>query len=160
MIRQIIGRSLRLGPCTVLKNNPSITTLHPLFLRRMSEEVSKANVVKPGGDTIFGKIIRKEIPVTFIHEDEQCVAFMDASPQAPVHFLVIPKKPIEMLSKADDDDSALLGHLLIAARKIATDQGLEKGYRVVINNGVEGAQSVYHLHVHVLGGRQMSWPPG
>merc|ERR1719427_1028314 len=127
----------------------------------MADEVAKAQTAQAGGDTIFGKIIRKEIPADIIYEDDQCLAFNDISPQAPVHFLVIPKKPIAQLSKATDADEALLGHLLNAARKCAAKRGLdENGYRVVINNGRDGAQTVYHIHLHVLGGRQMSWPPG
>lgn len=90
----------------------------------------------------------------------QCVAFHDMSPQAPVHFLVIPRKPIAQLSKAADDDEALLGHLLLVGRKVAKEQGLDRGFRVVINDGVDGAQSVYHLHLHFLGKRQLKWPPG
>ncbi|XP_068233265.1 adenosine 5'-monophosphoramidase HINT1-like [Palaemon carinicauda] len=123
-------------------------------------EVEKAQTAAPGGDTIFGKIIRGEIPTKFIHEDDQCVAFNDISPQAPVHFLVIPRKPIDMIENAGDEDEQLLGHLLLVARKVAKEQGLDKGYRLVVNNGQEGAQSVYHLHIHVMGGRQMKWPPG
>ncbi|XP_064106508.1 adenosine 5'-monophosphoramidase HINT1-like [Macrobrachium nipponense] len=123
-------------------------------------EVEKAQTAAPGGDTIFGKIIRGEIPTKFIHEDDQCVAFNDISPQAPVHFLVIPRKPIDMIENAGDEDEKLLGHLLLVARKVAKEQGLTKGYRLVVNNGQEGAQSVYHLHIHVMGGRQMRWPPG
>ncbi|KAF2354861.1 Histidine triad (HIT) protein [Trinorchestia longiramus] len=127
----------------------------------MSDEVAKAQTAQPGGDTIFGKILRKEIPTKFIYEDDQCVAFNDVNPQAPVHFLVIPRKPIAGLSSASDEDEQILGKLLTAARKVAAEQGLaEDGYRVVINNGKNGAQSVFHLHLHVLGGRQMSWPPG
>jgi len=123
---------------------------HRLCLRRtMSEET-----------TIFDKILDGSIPATFIHQDDKCVAFNDVAPQAPVHFLVIPRKRISMIEKAEDGDGELLGHLMLTARKVAKEQGLEKGYRVVINNGVEGCQSVYHLHIHVLGGRQLNWPPG
>merc|ERR1719167_1779328 len=113
-----------------------------------------------GQPTIFDKILDGSIPATFLHQDEKCVAFKDVAPQAPVHFLVIPRKRISMIEKAETEDGDLLGHLLLTAREVAKVQGLDKGYRVVINNGVEGAQSVYHLHVHVLGGRQMNWPPG
>lgn len=126
----------------------------------MADEIAKAQVAKPGGDTIFGKIARGEIPTQFIHEDEQCVAFKDLGPQAPTHFLVIPKKPIAMLDDAEETDEKLLGHLLTVAKKVAKEQGLTNGYRLTINNGPDGGQSVYHLHVHVMGGRQMSWPPG
>merc|ERR1712080_22259 len=123
--------------------------------RAMSEEAaSKAG--RPTGPTIFSKILDGSIPADFIHKDDLCVAFNDVNPQAPIHFLVIPRKPIAMLEEAEDDDGALLGHLMLTARKLAK----EKGYRVVINNGVEGCQSVYHLHIHVMGGRQLTWPPG
>lgn len=90
----------------------------------------------------------------------QCVAFHDVNAQAPTHFLVIPRKPISQLSKAGEEDTELLGHLLLTGSKVAAELGLEKGYRVVINDGKDGAQSVYHLHVHFLGNRQMRWPPG
>jgi len=112
------------------------------------------------GPTIFDKILDGSIPADFIHQDDKCVAFKDVNPQAPVHFLVIPRKRIAMIEEAEDGDGDLLGHLMLIARKVAKEQGLDKGYRIVINNGVEGAQSVYHLHIHVLGGRQMNWPPG
>ena len=112
------------------------------------------------GTTIFQKIIDKEIPAEIIYEDDSVLSFKDVSPQAPVHFLVIPKKPITMIENAEDADENILGHLLLVGRKVAKEQGLEKGYRMVINNGVEGCQSVYHLHLHVLGGRQLKWPPG
>merc|ERR1712212_238035 len=127
----------------------------------MADEIAKAQVAQPGGDTIFGKIIRKEIPAKIFHEDDQCLAFHDVSPQAPTHFLVIPKKPIAQLSKSEDGDSALLGHLMSVARTCAEKAGIaDSGYRLVVNDGKNGAQSVYHLHLHVLGGRQLSWPPG
>lgn len=128
-------------------------------VRRMSEE-AKAQTGRPEGPSIFSKILDGSIPTKFIHEDDKCVAFMDVSPQAPVHFLVIPRKPIAMLQEAEECDGAVLGHLMLVANKVAMAQGLEKGYRVVVNNGVEGCQSVYHLHIHVLGGKQLSWPPG
>ena len=111
-------------------------------------------------DTIFSKIIRKEIPADIVYEDELALAFRDVQPQAPVHILVIPKKPIPKLSDAQSDDSALLGHLLLTVKKVAEQVGLENGYRVVINTGADGGQSVYHMHLHILGGRQMNWPPG
>ncbi|KAK0140629.1 Histidine triad nucleotide-binding protein 1 [Merluccius polli] len=126
----------------------------------MADEIAKSQAALPGGDTIFGKIIRKEIPATLIHEDDLCIAFPDIAAQAPTHFLVVPKKPITQLSKAEDCDAALLGHLMIVARKCAAQMGLSNGYRVVLNEGPDGAQSVYHIHLHVMGGRQMSWPPG
>ncbi|NXB11500.1 HINT1 protein, partial [Cnemophilus loriae] len=126
----------------------------------MADEISKAQAARPGGDTIFGKIIRKEIPANIIYEDEQCLAFHDISPQAPTHFLVIPKKPIVRLSEAEDSDESLLGHLMIVGKKCVANLGLTNGFRMVVNEGPEGGQSVYHVHLHVLGGRQLGWPPG
>ncbi|XP_013887738.1 adenosine 5'-monophosphoramidase HINT1 [Austrofundulus limnaeus] len=126
----------------------------------MADETEKARTAQPGGDTIFGKIVRKEIPVNLVYEDDLCVAFPDITPQAPTHILVVPKKPIVQLSQAEDSDAALLGHMLIVAKKCAQDAGLSKGYRIVINDGPEGGQSVYHIHIHILGGRTMGWPPG
>jgi histidine triad (HIT) family protein len=111
-------------------------------------------------DTIFGKIIRKEIPAEIVYEDELSLAFKDVNPQAPTHILVIPKKPIPQLDTATSEDRDLLGHLLLTARKVAQQVGLQNGYRVVINNGNDGGQTVYHLHFHILGDRQMRWPPG
>ncbi|XP_075241005.1 adenosine 5'-monophosphoramidase HINT1-like isoform X1 [Convolutriloba macropyga] len=127
----------------------------------MSDEVQKAQVAAPGGHTIFGKIIRKEVPADILYEDDQCLAFSDIAPQAPVHFLVIPKKPISGISKVEDCDEQLMGHLMIVAKKVAEQKSIsETGYRIVVNDGANGAQSVYHVHIHVLGGRQLSWPPG
>uniref|UniRef100_A0AC35FX85 HIT domain-containing protein n=1 Tax=Panagrolaimus sp. PS1159 TaxID=55785 RepID=A0AC35FX85_9BILA len=132
-----------------------------LVYRTMASEVDKAQTATPGGeDTIFGKIIRKEIPAKIIFEDDHVLAFHDVSPQAPSHFLVIPKKRIDMLENATDEDEAILGKLLLGARKAAKELQLSDGYRVVINNGKHGCQSVYHIHLHVLGGRQLGWPPG
>ena len=110
--------------------------------------------------TIFKRIIDKEIPARLVYEDEQCLAFHDVAPQAPTHVLVIPKKEIASLATAGDGDAALLGHLLTVVRKLAEQLGLNGGYRVVINSGPDGGQSVDHLHLHLLGGRQMAWPPG
>ncbi|KAL3997130.1 Histidine triad nucleotide-binding protein 1 [Acanthocheilonema viteae] len=125
----------------------------------MKSEVEKAQKAGPESDTVFGKIIRKEIPANIVMEDDDTLAFHDVNPQAPVHFLVIPKKPIAMLQDVKDQDEVLLGKLLVAAAKAANKLGLKDGYRVVINNGKHGCQSIYHLHVHVLGGRQLGWPP-
>jgi histidine triad (HIT) family protein len=111
-------------------------------------------------DTIFSKIIRREIPADIVYEDDLCLAFRDITPQAPVHILVIPKQPIAKLADAESADHALMGHLLLTVKRVAAQLGLEKGYRVVINNGEEGGQTVYHLHLHLLGGRAMAWPPG
>jgi histidine triad (HIT) family protein len=112
------------------------------------------------GNTIFGKIIRREIPAEIVYEDDLALAFKDVAPQAPIHILVIPKKPIPQLSAATPEDLELLGHLLLTAKKVAEQMGLDNGYRVAINNGNDGGQTVYHLHLHILGGRQMKWPPG
>ncbi|XP_033332066.1 histidine triad nucleotide binding protein 1 [Megalopta genalis] len=128
--------------------------------KKMATEVEKAQTATAGEDTIFGKILRKEIPCKFIYEDDKCVAFHDINAQAPVHFLVIPRKPIVQLSKAEEQDESLLGHLMLVARKVAKQEGLDNGFRLVVNDGKQGAQSVFHLHLHVLGGRQMQWPPG
>ncbi|KAL2092812.1 hypothetical protein ACEWY4_012610 [Coilia grayii] len=125
---------------------------------RLAEEAQKK--VKSHGPTIFSKVIAREIPADIIYEDDKSLAFRDISPQAPVHFLVIPKKNICRISEAEDADAMILGHLLVVAKNVAQKEGLHDGYRLVINDGKNGAQSVYHLHVHVLGGRQMTWPPG
>lgn len=111
-------------------------------------------------DTIFSKIIRREIPATIVYEDDQVLAFRDIAPQAPIHILVIPKKPLPSIADATPEDQALLGHLLLTAKNIAVQEGLENGYRLVINTGAEGGQTVFHLHLHILGGRSMAWPPG
>jgi histidine triad (HIT) family protein len=111
-------------------------------------------------DTIFGKILRREIPADIVYEDDLVLAFKDVTPQAPTHILVIPKKPIPQISLAEDSDRELLGHLLLTAKKVADRVGLKNGYRIVINNGEDGGQTVYHLHLHILGDRQMKWPPG
>ena len=110
-------------------------------------------------DNIFLKIINKEIPAEIIYEDEIILAFNDISPQAPVHILVIPKKEIKKLSVSETADKELLGHLMITAKKIASDLELND-YRLVINNGAEAGQTVFHLHIHILAGRSFGWPPG
>lgn len=111
-------------------------------------------------DTIFNKIINREIDADIVFEDDQCLAFRDINPQAPLHVLVIPKKPIDMLSNASEDDAALLGHLMLVARRVARDDGYGDAFRLVVNNGEAAQQTVFHLHVHVLGGRALQWPPG
>ncbi len=111
--------------------------------------------------TLFEKICDKEIPATIVHEDDRCVAFKDIAPQAPVHILIVPRKPITRVGLAEEADEALLGHLLLTAAKVARNVGVaESGYRLVINNGRDGGEAVPHLHVHLLGGRQLDWPPG
>lgn len=111
--------------------------------------------------TIFKKIIDKEIPADIVHEDEQCIAFRDIDPKAPTHIILIPKKEIPSMAEIDENDKELIGHLYLVASKIAKDEGVsDSGYRLVVNTNKEGGQEVYHLHVHLLGGRQMNWPPG
>jgi histidine triad (HIT) family protein len=110
--------------------------------------------------SLFQKIADKEIPAKIIYEDESCVAFHDIAPQAPVHFLVVPRKLIPRIDEANSSDEPVLGHLLFIAQKVAADLKLEKGFRIVINNGPDGGETVPHLHVHVLGGRHLKWPPG
>jgi len=111
--------------------------------------------------SIFKKIIDKEIPATIVFEDDRCIAFNDVEPKAPVHILLIPKKEIVSISDLGDTDKDLMGHMMLKVRDIAKDQGLaEGGYRVVCNTGADGGQSVFHLHIHILGGRALSWPPG
>ena len=110
-------------------------------------------------ESIFIKILKKEIPGEIVYEDNDCFAIKDINPQAPIHMLVIPKKPIERLSEASPQDSVLLGHLLTVVRKVAKNRGLDS-FRVAINDGVDACQSVYQLHIHVMGGRGFAWPPG
>jgi len=110
--------------------------------------------------TLFTRIIEGDIPGDFVHRDEHCVVIRDINPQAPVHLLVIPIEPLVGIQSAEDDDRSLLGHLMLTARYVAQKEGLNSGYRLVVNAGDEGGQEVPHLHIHVLGGRQMNWPPG
>ena len=111
-------------------------------------------------NTIFDKIISKEIPANIVYEDDTALAFHDIAPQAPIHVLIIPKKRIAQIQDMTDEDEPVIGHLLNVATKVVKELKLENGYRLVINNGQEGGQTVYHLHVHLLGGRPLSWPPG
>lgn len=110
--------------------------------------------------TLFQRILAGEIPARIAWQDDQAFAIHDINPQAPVHLLVIPKKPLARVALAQAGDEALLGHLLMAAAQLARDLDLGQGYRLVINNGPHGGESVPHLHVHLLGGRQLGWPPG
>jgi histidine triad (HIT) family protein len=110
--------------------------------------------------TLFTRIIDREIPASIAYEDDDCIAIHDIQPQAPVHLLVIPKKPIPRLGEATSEDQALLGKLLLTCSQIAGEQNLSNGFRVVINHGPDGGESVPHLHVHLLGKRAMAWPPG
>lgn len=111
-------------------------------------------------ETIFSKIIRREIPADIVYEDDLAIAFKDVHPQAPVHILIIPKQPIKSLANVTSGDRDLMGHLLLTARQVAQNAGLNNGYRLVINTGDDGGQTVSHIHLHILGGRQMTWPPG
>ena len=111
--------------------------------------------------TLFEKIIAREIPAEIVYEDDSVLAFRDIAPKAPTHVLIVPKKPIPRIAEAAADDQTLLGHLLLKAAEVADKIGLKKsGYRLVINNGPEGGETVPHLHCHILGGRHMAWPPG
>ncbi|HUR40240.1 MAG TPA: histidine triad nucleotide-binding protein [Verrucomicrobiae bacterium] len=120
-------------------------------MTRRSDDVAK---------TLFEKIIDKEIPATIIYEDEHCVAFKDIQPAAPTHVLLVPRKVLPKLSDAGPDDQALLGHLLLTANKVAAQLGVGDAFRLTINNGAGAGQSVFHLHLHIIGGRPLKWPPG
>jgi histidine triad (HIT) family protein len=111
-------------------------------------------------ETIFTKIIKKEIPADVVHEDEHCLAFRDINPQAPVHILIIPKKPLERLIDAAAEDKELLGHLMLVAKMVADKEGVSEAFRLVLNNGAGAGQEIFHIHLHLLAGRGFSWPPG
>jgi diadenosine tetraphosphate (Ap4A) HIT family hydrolase len=132
---------------------------------RRDEEVEAkiaAENLDTSSPTIFDKIVSKKIPATIVYEDEKVLAFRDINPQAPVHVVLIPKKRdgLTQLSKASERNKDVLGELLYAAKLVAEQEGLQEGFRVVINDGPQGCQSVYHLHLHLIGGRQLKWPPG
>lgn len=110
--------------------------------------------------TLFGKIVDREIPANIVYEDELSLAFHDVNPQAPTHVLVIPKRPIAQIEHMEAGDEPLVGHLVFVATQVAKKLGLASGYRLVINNGSDGGQTVFHLHVHLLAGRSFGWPPG
>jgi histidine triad (HIT) family protein len=110
-------------------------------------------------DTIFGRIVRGEIPCDQVYVDDLCLAFRDIQPQAPVHILVIPREPLVSLAEANEEHGPLLGHLLLVAAQVARQEGL-RAWRTVLNTGAEAGQTVFHLHVHVIGGRPLDWPPG
>ncbi len=111
-------------------------------------------------ETLFEKIINREIPADIVYEDDLCLCFRDINPQAPLHVLLIPKKPIDMVINAEQDDQNLMGHLMLKAGEIAEQEGYAEAFRLVINNGAGAGQTVFHLHIHILGGRALSWPPG
>jgi len=110
--------------------------------------------------TIFAKIIDREMDADVVYEDDDCLAFRDINPQAPMHILIVPKKPIPRLADATGDDRALLGHLMLKAAEIADSEGYGDAFRLAVNNGESVGQSVFHLHLHILGGRRFGWPPG
>ncbi len=110
--------------------------------------------------TLFSKIIAREIPADIVYEDSHCLAFRDINPQAPTHVLLIPKQEIPRLTDAGDADQVLLGHLLLAAGKVARQLGVDDAFRLVVNNGADAGQTVFHLHLHILAGRPLRWPPG
>ena len=111
-------------------------------------------------ETIFQKIIDKELPADIVYEDDSCLAFKDINPVAPIHILVIPKKRIEKISDSNTEDKELLGHLFLVAGNIAKDLGIEDAFRLVVNNGAGAQQTVFHLHIHLIAGREFNWPPG
>jgi histidine triad (HIT) family protein len=157
------------GPERALTFDWFDTPLHVIFFSIIESfrysalfgELGMSESLSPGGDTIFGKIIRKEIPAQIIFESEELLAFRDIAPVAPTHVLIIPKKPIRSIAHASESDATLIGKLMLAAAEIARREGLDQsGYRIVTNIGNDGGQTVFHLHMHLLGGRQMEWPPG
>ena len=111
-------------------------------------------------ETLFTKIINREIPADIVYEDDLCLAFRDITPQAPVHILLVPKQPIPKIVDAEGSDQALLGHLLLKAGQVASEQGYGDAFRLVVNNGAKAGQTVFHLHIHILAGREFSWPAG
>ena len=111
-------------------------------------------------ETIFQKIIDKELPANIVYEDDSCLAFKDINPVAPIHILVIPKKRIEKISDSNTEDKELLGYLFLVAGNIARDLGIEDAFRLVVNNGAGAQQTVFHLHIHLIAGREFNWPPG
>ena len=111
-------------------------------------------------DTLFKKIIDREIPADIVYEDDNCLAFKDINPVAPIHILIIPKKQIEKVADAEIGDKELLGHLMLVAGNVARDLGVEDAFRLVVNNGSGAQQTVFHLHIHLIAGREFNWPPG
>lgn len=126
----------------------------------MVDSIPATEKPKPEDETIFSKIVSKEAPADIVYEDDLCLAFKDLFPAAPVHILVIPKKPIPRLCDAREEDKALLGHLNLVACQVAEEAGVGDAFRLVVNNGADAGQSVFHLHYHVIGGRGLQWPPG
>jgi len=131
-----------------------------LLLKRLREAFSDAKLPLVSEKTLFQKIMDREEPGDILYEDELCVVLRDINPQAPTHVLVIPRKPIPSLDALTEEDELLVGHLFLVAQRVAADEGLTDGYRTVFNNGPDARQTVAHVHLHLLGGRRMSWPPG
>lgn len=156
------GRKSLLTAAVVTSSIPLSQFLTRRNMSSGSDEVAKAQTAKDDGEpTVFDKILSKEWDSTKVYEDDLCYAFKDISPQAPTHVVLIPKKRdgLTQLSNAREDQKDILGHLMFVASQVGK-QECPNGFRIVINDGKDGAQSVYHLHLHILGGRQMSWPPG
>jgi len=126
----------------------------------MVEFIPATDKPKPEDETLFSKIIARQLPADIVYEDDLCLAFKDKFPTAPVHILVIPKKPIPRLCDCSEDDKTLLGHLNLVACQVAEEAGIGDKFRLVVNNGAQAGQSVFHLHYHVIGGRGLVWPPG
>jgi len=123
-------------------------------------KTTTGSTFKTSPDCLFCKIVSGAIPANRVYEDESCIAFPDINPQAPTHLLIIPREHIASVAKAEEEHKPLLGHLMATAAELALTQGLGKGFRVVVNTGDDGGQTVHHLHLHLLGGRHMTWPPG
>jgi diadenosine tetraphosphate (Ap4A) HIT family hydrolase len=147
-------------------NGKCIPTIRVFSVRAQRDEEAAAKAAAASADTgaptIFDKIVSREIPATVVYETEKVLAFRDINPQAPVHVVLVPKQRdgLTQLSKASERNKDVLGELLFAAKVVADQEGLAQGFRVVINDGPDGCQSVYHLHLHLMGGRQLKWPPG
>ncbi|KAL9232702.1 hypothetical protein vseg_007781 [Gypsophila vaccaria] len=161
--RYVSGPGLDVDRMALCTTSPKARGIHYISCMRSEKEAAFAAAsVPPDSPTIFDEIISKEIPATVVYEDEKVLAFRDINPQAPTHILIIPKVKdgLTGLSKADERHFEILGRLLYTAKLVAKQEGLEDGFRIVINDGPKGCQSVYHIHVHLLGGRQMEWPAG
>ncbi|XP_039136855.1 14 kDa zinc-binding protein [Dioscorea cayenensis subsp. rotundata] len=147
------------------KSRVGVLSSHLIPMASSEKDAALAAAASPAAadtPTIFDKIINKEIPSTVVYEDDKVLAFRDIEPQAPTHILIIPKVKdgLSGLSKAEERHIEILGYLLYIAKVVAKQEGLDDGFRIVINDGPNGCQSVYHLHIHLIGGRQMNWPPG
>ncbi|XP_057555773.1 adenosine 5'-monophosphoramidase HINT1-like [Hippopotamus amphibius kiboko] len=157
---------LRSRPCLPRPWTPALLRCCPREVQwrgrepGMADEITKAQAARPGSNTIFRKIVRKEIPAKIVHADDQCLASRDISPQAPTHFLVIPKKHTSRTSAAECGDESLLGHFMTVGKKCAADLGPRKGHGVVVSEGSDGGPSLYCVHLRALGGRQMNQPHG